>query len=337
MIKVKLTVSADFPASKNSPSSKERILKQTPGLSGKWGDFQFYVNEEVAECDYLVVLEDIPKKKDSTNCPWENTIFITGDASTGKGYNQKFLNQFSTIITSHRRIRHPNIYHMPQGDTWFPYKHYDELFGNDNVEKSKLISIVVSNKSGTPVHKKRLEFCLALKEHFGDRIDLFGRGIREFDDKWDVVAPYKYSIAIENNVELDFISEKIEDCFISLTFPFYYGCPNIDTYYDKDSYQLIDIDDFKGSCDTIEKVINDETHYDQHLESLIGSKNKYLNHYSLIPLIADFIQNNYGKTVNSHRERITFKSRRELQKSFATVWYDVKRALKQKMIAYHLC
>jgi len=237
MIKVKLTTCD------RSPLSKETTLKQTPGLSGKWGGFQFYLNEKIDKCDFWVVFECF-SEKDATICPKENTIFIAGEPSSIKKYNEKFLNQFSKIITCQRGIKHPSAYYMAPGHIWIPKKSYDELSGHNNVKKSRLISIVVSNKSSTSGHKKRLEFCSNLKKHFGDKIDIFGRGINEFDDKWEVLAPYKYSIAIENSVEMDWMTEKIGDCFTSLTFPFYYGCPNIDKYYNENSYQLIDIDDF---------------------------------------------------------------------------------------------
>lgn len=307
MIKVKLTT-YDY-----SPSTREGFLKQTPHLSGKFDNVQFYINENIKKCDYWVVF-DYLSKEETTSCPKENTIFIAGESSSIKKYNEKFLNQFSKIITCQRSIHGPNVFYMAPGHSWRTGKSYDELFGHDKVEKSKLISIVVSNKSGTPGHKKRLEFCLNLKKHFGDKVDIFGRGINDFDDKWDVLAPYKYSIAIENSVEQDWMTEKIGDCFTSLTFPFYHGCPNIDTYYNKDSYQLIDINDFEGSCNIIEKIITDENHYDQHLKSLIESKNRYLNQYSLIPLIANFIKKECGKTNSTTVEKIVIKPEKEFQK-----------------------
>lgn len=310
MIKVKLTTH-DY-----TSLIRENILKQTPRLSGKWGDFQFFINEGVDECDYWVVFDYLPKEE-TASCPKENTIFIAGESSSVKKYNKKFLNQFSKIITCQRRIKHPNIYHMAPGHSWYAKKSYDELSGNDNVKKSKLISLVVSNKSGTSGHKKRLDFCLKLKKHFGDKIDIFGRGINDFDDKWDVLAPYKYSIAIENSVEQDWMTEKIGDCFTTLTFPFYYGCPNIDKYYNKDSYELIDLNDFEKSCAIIEKIINDGDHYNQHLKSLIESKDKYLNQYSLIPLVANFIKNEYREADNPTAKRVVIVPEKEFRrKSF---------------------
>ena len=298
MIKVKLTTYNYHPV-------KEVFLSQTPSSLGIWGDFQFFINEEVDDCDYWVVYDYLPKEE-STHCPKENIIFIAGEPSSIKKYDQKFLNQFSKIITCQRSITGPNVYYVSPGTSWFPKKSYDELSKSNEVPKTKLISLIVSNKSGTPGHKKRLEFCLKLKEHFGDKMDIFGRGINDFDDKWDVLAPYKYSIAIENSVEIDNMSEKIGDCYTTLTFPFYYGCPNIDRYFSRESYEPIDIDDFEGTCKKIEKIINNEGYYDHHLQSLIESKNKYINQHSLIPLITNYIETEY-KNKSTQREKITIK------------------------------
>lgn len=327
MIKVKLTLSD------NSPLSVESFLKQTPDLSGRWGDVQFYINEEIDTCDYWVVYENLPSQ-DSTICSKENTIFIAGEPTAIKKYDEKFLNQFSEIITCQKRIQGHNVYHMTPGHTWFPKKSYDELSGNDKVEKSKLISLVVSNKAGTPGHQKRLDFCLKLKEHFGDKMDIFGRGINDFDDKWDVLAPYKYSIAMENSVEEDNLTEKIGDCFTSLTFPFYHGCPNLDKYYNKDSYQLIDVDDFEGTCKIIEKIINDEHHYEQHLKSLIESKHKYINQFVLIPLIANFIKKEGRQSHKPSLTKITLNQPAKFQKkSLKLMIYNIKNTLKNILIS----
>lgn len=171
---------------------------------------------------------------------------------------------------------------------------------------------------------------MKLKEHFGDKMDVFGRGINDFDDKWDVLAPYKYSIAMENSVELDNLTEKIGDCFTALTFPFYYGCPNIDKYYDKDSYQLIDINDFDGTCTKIENIINDEQHYKQHLKALTESKNKYINQFVLMPLIANFIKNECEQRNKSTSTKITLMESSKFQKiSFRFMIYNIINTLKK--------
>ena len=43
--------------------------------------------------------------------------------------------------------------------------------------------MISSNKAFTDGHRQRLKFVEALKEHFGENIDVFGRGINSFADK----------------------------------------------------------------------------------------------------------------------------------------------------------
>lgn len=271
-----------------SPFSEYSLNKQTPGQSGMWGAYKFFPNDDIKESDYWVVFEGLDKAEEVV-CPQENTIFIAAEGSAIRNYNGRFLEQFAYVITCQRGLQHRSISYLAPGHVWFPLKTYDELTHMDHVEKSKLLSIVVSNKSGREGHRKRLEFCLRLKDRFGDAIDLYGRGIRDFKDKWNVLAPYKYSIAIENSVETDWLTEKLGDCFTAHTFPFYFGCPNATDYYDPRSFMRIDIDDFEGSAALIERTISTEQHYERSLPYLIESKRRYLNQYSMVPLIAHFI------------------------------------------------
>lgn len=299
MIKIKLTTYEYYPF-------KENLLSQTPESLGEWGDFKFYINEDIEDCDYWVIFDYLPRLQE-VKCSPKNVIFIAGEATSIRKYDADFLNQFSKIITCQRGIEGPNVYYMAPGLSWRPEKTYNELKNNDVVKKFKKLSIITSNKAWTRGHKQRLDFCLRLKKYFGESVDIFGSGIKGFKDKWDVLAPYKYSIAIENSVEADWMTEKIGDCFTTLTFPFYFGCPNIDKYYNPKSFELIDINDFDKSCKIISEIINNDSHYDDHLQHLIESKRKYIDYYSLIPLIANFIENNFEDSVAQEKKVIILK------------------------------
>ncbi len=49
--------------------------------------------------------------------------------------------------------------------------------------KTNLISFITSNKAFTQGHLDRIEFVEKLKARYGNRIDVFGREYRDFDDK----------------------------------------------------------------------------------------------------------------------------------------------------------
>lgn len=290
MIKVKLT--------HQHPGTP--LLQQTPGSKGIWGDYHFYINEDIEECDYWIVCDGL-LKTESTLCPRENTVFITWEPPTVKTYSKEFVNQFAAVITCQKEIEHENVIYLQQAHGWFVGKSYDELINSPHIQKTKLMSIITSNKRFTEIHRKRHDFALKLKEHFEDEIDLYGRGIRDFEDKWDVLAPYKYSIAIENLALDDWLTEKLPDCYLAHTFPFYYGCSNVNKYFKKESLLCIDINDFDKTVSLIEGVINDENHYEQHLKYILESKNIYLNQHQLFPFIVNFIESSGMATTKKQK------------------------------------
>ncbi|WP_321504096.1 glycosyltransferase family 10 domain-containing protein [uncultured Methanoregula sp.] len=269
---------------------KNPFLRQTPNNSGIWGNYQFFVNTPVKECDYWVVFDDLENSTESCRCPRDNTIFITGESPSFTHYDQRFLDQFAHIISSHKDIKHKNLYNYIQGHPWFVNKSYDELVSLTMVPKTKEISLITSNKTFSDGHKKRYEFALDMKEHFGDRLDLFGNGIVPFQDKWDVLAPYKYSIIIENFRCDDWITEKLFDCYLAHSFPFYFGSTNTSKYYNEQSYAEIDIYDSEGSIKKIESILNETDHYQKHLPSVLQAKEQTLNRYNLFPNIIHYIE-----------------------------------------------
>jgi len=125
-------------------------------------------------------------------------------------YKQEFLNidsKFKHFCTSGFWIKEPKI-----------------------CDKSKIISMISSNKTTCDGHIHRLEWVNKIK----DQVDLYGRGFNEIELKEDGLCDYMFSVAIENSRDDNFFTEKILDCFATGTIPVYYGCPNIDEYFNKD-------------------------------------------------------------------------------------------------------
>ena len=71
-------------------------------------------------------------------------------------------------------------------------------------------------------------------EAIKNRIDLYGRGIREIPSKLDALRDYMFNIAIENvSCDDNYFSEKIIDCFLTGTVPVYHGCIHIGEFLDE--------------------------------------------------------------------------------------------------------
>ena len=290
------------------PITENYLKGFTPKSSGIIDDYKLVFNQKVAECDYLVVFDHLPADIMPVKCSVKNTILILGEGKETSHYSVSFKNQFSHVITCQKDLEVKGIKFVHAlGLAWFPLRTYDELKKTSFVEKTKDIVIIISNRTETELHRKRIDFCLKLKEYFGDKIDFFGRGFHEFHDKWDVLAPYKYAITIENAVEDHWITEKLTDCFVTHTYPFYYGCPNVGEYYDANSYSLIDIDNFEKTCNHINDVLNDSTHYQHHLDSVIQSKNAYMDKYLLFPMVVSYIENHLKNQVSLPKEKLNFR------------------------------
>jgi len=94
-------------------------------------------------------------------------------------------------------------------------------------EKSKMISMISSNKRMCEGHLKRLEWV----ERIGDQVDLYGRGFNEIANKEDGLCDYMFSVAIENGQYETYFTEKLLDCFATGTIPVYLGAPDIGNHF----------------------------------------------------------------------------------------------------------
>ncbi len=277
---VKITYNYDWP-----------LFRQTPNFSQVWADYKFVIDENLKECDFWIIYTEYKLITEKVRCNPENVIFIPGECyNTSPRFTQKFLNQFGLIITVQRELKHKNIVYSHNANPWFVGKSYDELMSQSKTDKSKLISVVSSNKVFTEGHKKRYDFVVKLKEHFGNKLDVFGRGINNFDDKWEVLADYKYTIAIENDFIDDWVTEKYFDCIFANSLPFYYGCPNLETYVNQNSFIRIDINDFEKSIKAIEEAINNNE-YEKRTQLLQEQKINSLQTDQFFPWIVSFLDN----------------------------------------------
>lgn len=98
-------------------------------------------------------------------------------------------------------------------------------------DKNKLVSFISSDKNISTHHQFRLD-CLKEAKNKFPYIDVFGRGINPINSKLDGLKDYHFSVVIENGYFDHYFTEKIIDAFLSGTIPLYYGCKNIEKYFD---------------------------------------------------------------------------------------------------------
>jgi hypothetical protein len=103
--------------------------------------------------------------------------------------------------------------------------------------KSKLVSMIASNKVMCPDHRYRQ----SIVAKYRNQVDLFGRGFNPIDSKDEGLKDYHFSIAMENGTYPLMYSEKLTDCFATGTIPIYYGTPLIGDIFNTDG--IITLDD----------------------------------------------------------------------------------------------
>ena len=239
--------------------------RQTPRGDGVFGDTRFVFDRGCKSYDYLVVFNQLPPELAESPEP-QRAIFIAPEPASIKRYDPAFLRQFGTVITHDPDTTHPGCIFSQVGSPWHVgvptgrTARYGESLSFEQLAqpagaKPKLISVICSDKAFTPEHRCRLELVKALQAHFGDRLDFFGRGLRDLEDKAQALLPYRYHVALENTDARDAWTEKLADAFLAETFPIYWGCRNAEDYFPADSFARIPVDDHAAAITIIEKII----------------------------------------------------------------------------------
>jgi hypothetical protein len=207
--------------------------------------------------------------------------------------------QHDWMIKGHKHLARVYTHHLPSDDPkyiisqpavpWHVNRTFDQLVSLEIPPKSKTISCIVSNKTAWPGHKKRLLFVKAILNETSLELDLFGEGFRYLEDKWDGLASYKYSLAIENSSSPNYWTEKIADCFLCWTVPIYYGCLNLEDYFPEKAFIKIDIDKFQPSFECIQAIIEQDD-FVSRISALKESRELVLYKHQLFPYMANLIK-----------------------------------------------
>jgi len=137
--------------------------------------------------------------------------------------------RFTFVICRYQQYsdKFSNVLAMPVVESWVKPRQQGHRY-----DKTKACSLIASAKQDLDGHKLRHQVAYWVKENNLD-VELLGRGFKSFDQKEEGLAPYRYSVIVENCQEQNYFTEKLLDCFLCDTMPIYWGCPNIEDYFNK--------------------------------------------------------------------------------------------------------
>lgn len=249
----------------------------------------------VNEADVVIVYDALPAAHLAVPAH-ALRVFVCSEPENVKRYNADFLAQFDVVITSDRQTPHPNRVFVQAGLPWHAGSMTDggkllsapmrfEEFERHDPVKTRLVSVVSSDKAYTAEHRARLAFVAKLKEVLGDQVDVFGRGIADFADKRDVLDSYRYHIALENCAIEDYWTEKLADPFLTLTFPIYHGCQNILDYFPEGALRLIDIYKPDEAAEIIREIIASDLAERSRAE-LLEARRRVMHEHNVFEMLA---------------------------------------------------
>jgi len=123
--------------------------------------------------------------------------------------------------------------------------------------------------------------------------------------------PYRYHIAIENQICPHYWSEKLADSFLAFNLPIYGGCPNVGDYFPPGSYIPIDILNFEASLATIRETLATDP-YEKRLPAILEARRLVLDEHNLFALLSRIVRDRdpgpggewpYGKLYSRHALR----------------------------------
>ena len=168
---------------------------------------------------------------------------------------------------------------------------YDDLLCLRYPQKTKKCSLISSSKWS---ERNKVVFDIS-KSSAAHSIDFFGKsldkvigtslhkGELDFPNsnyKEDALLPYQYSIAIENSKQDCYFSEKFIDCLLSWAMPIYWGCPNLEEYFPKESFIRFDHSHISDLVHLLDEPLSDI-----NIEAMRYSRELALNKYALWPTI----------------------------------------------------
>jgi hypothetical protein len=261
------------------------LMRQTPGRKGLWGGIQFTL-DPIQRCDYAVVLNRVPEDT-TVECPPENVWAIMQEPP-----NEHFKPvhrgavSYKRVYTSDVDLRGRRYVHSHPALPWHVNRDYDYLTNCSVPTKQRSLSWITSNIAVFEGHRARLRFLESIRGQVP--FDLFGRGFAEIQDKWDGLAPYHYSLVVENFENAYYWSEKIADCFLAWTMPIYHGCSDISRYFPAEGLVRIDIED-PVTVDRIRDVVSSDS-WCRNLDAIAHARELVLDRYQLFPFVAGQIR-----------------------------------------------
>lgn len=207
-----------------------------------------------------------PSKKYGLLC--ESEAIVPKDYQIFEKYNG-LEKEFDLIFTFSDKI----LNSIPNA-RFFPFSMMPWVFGENDLhlKKNKNISIIASGKARCEMHSFRNATALKCKNlAIADAFGKFCGGV--YFENHEPFFDYRFSVVIENDITSYYFTEKITNCFATMTIPVYLGATKISEFFNPDGIIAF------SQKDDIEQILKKCTkeEYEAKLPAVIDNYNRINN------------------------------------------------------------
>jgi hypothetical protein len=286
------------------------LAQHTPEGKQQWGNVLFTA-DPIPDADYIIILNSPPQDMKVNVSPDRLWCGIGEPGISHYRYLHNNRKEYSRVYGCDEQAAQNfknYILSIPILDRWKVNRSYDFLNNSDNIpEKINNLSWITSNK-GKHRRRKGLKYRLDFLERIMKSnvdFDLYGKGFQFVEDKWDAIAPYRYTIAFENHISNHYWSEKLTDILVCETMPIYIGSKKITQYFPEDCMVIINPDD-KYVFERINDIIHSDLR-EQNLAAIKTAKDLVLNKYNMLKFFSDEIEKHAASIIPAKKTEIKIK------------------------------
>ncbi|MFW6357595.1 MAG: glycosyltransferase family 10 domain-containing protein [Chroococcales cyanobacterium] len=304
---------------------RDWLWQQTPHSLGVWNNIQMLANEP--EPDFLLLYNyhnfpspippqqkvfNLLKRNKKTgiteeemqhrlrNVPKERVIFLVREPPLEYLLDKRIADyekaqNYCGYISGPDQYA-PNPEYMPA--IWYHLNSFRELNEMSPPGKVAPCCWITSGIDRSENHRNRLAFLKELRESEVE-FDLYGRDLPDWangygsvKNKWNIMSPYYYNLAIENFADNEwYVSEKLWDALLAWCLPIYYGGPAADKLLPPGSFLRLPSMDEKGIA-YIKEVTASLDAWHEAKEAIAEARQIILHQLNLLNWLSEFVGKN---------------------------------------------
>jgi GR25 family glycosyltransferase involved in LPS biosynthesis len=272
--------------------SSEQLCKEWSNMyDTKWKNIQMTSSPDPKEIDYYVIINSppadaqyVPEKTIVFQMePWVNDPAKNWGVKTWGEWASPDPQKFFKVFT------HKTHLNNVQWQINYPFSSKPVL----QIKQDK-VAAICSQKNFDKGHLLRNNFIRFIETMTHEQIEVYGRenyhnfklykGVVPDDNKYNVYAFYKYVLAVENNSEQNYATEKIWEAILCESLCFYWGCPNLEEYLDPQAFVRLPLEDPITALKIIQQAIAEDW-WSQRIGVIKQMKEKILNELGFFPLL----------------------------------------------------